>query len=150
MCHVIREIVGNPFAPWTPAPDFLGGGLVQPDGRTVYLSDTSRNIATAIQADQAFDRLPILADAVEEDGLTGRDLLDHLRHGTGHVRGGLGARRDPRPGLIRSLAGQRLDGDVPERNRVAVPAEPEVTFGPVLTRVRPIRHELGHLRQVRV
>ena len=86
MC-LIREIVGNPFAPWTPAPDFLGGGLVQPDGRTIHLSDSSRNIAAAIQAEQAFDRLPILADAVEEDGVTGRDLLDHLRHGTGHVRG---------------------------------------------------------------
>jgi hypothetical protein len=84
---LFREIVGNPFRPWKVAPDFLGGGLVQPDGRVVPLTDTVRALAMAVYADRAFDRLPVLADAAEEAGVTDRSMLDHLRHCTGHVRG---------------------------------------------------------------
>lgn len=84
---LIREVVGNPFRPWKVVPDFLGGGLVQPDGRTVPVTATARQLAAAIHAERAFDRLPVLADAAEEGGITDRALLDHLRHGTGHVRG---------------------------------------------------------------
>jgi hypothetical protein len=87
LCDLFREIVGNPFRPWKVAPDFLGGGLVQPDGRVVPVTDTVRSLAAAIYAERAYDRLPVLADAVEEAGVTDPAMLDHLRHGTAHARG---------------------------------------------------------------
>jgi len=51
------------------------------------VSATARGLAEGIAHDRAFDRLPILADALEDVGLNDLPLLDHLRHGTGHVRG---------------------------------------------------------------
>ncbi len=87
VCDLFREIVGNPFRPWKAVPDFLGGGVVQPDGRTVKLTGTARQLAEGIRTDQAFDRLPILADALEESGVTDAELLAHLRRDGGHVRG---------------------------------------------------------------
>ena len=87
VCDLFREIIGNPFRPWKVVPDFLGGGLVQPDGRTVRLTDTARRLAEGIRADQAFDRLPILADALEEAGVTDAEMLTHCRREGGHVRG---------------------------------------------------------------
>jgi len=84
---LIREVIGNPYRPWKGVPDFLGGGIVQPDGRTVHLSDTARQLAHGIHVDQAFDRLPILADALEESGITDAALLTHCRQETRHVRG---------------------------------------------------------------
>ena len=87
MCELFREVIGNPFRPWKAVPDFLGGGVVQPDGRTVRLTDAARRLAQGIQADQAFDRLPILADALEEAGFTDPELLAHCRQPAGHVRG---------------------------------------------------------------
>jgi hypothetical protein len=44
-------------------------------------------LAEGIEADRAFDRMPILADALEEAGCDERPMLDHL-HGPGpHARG---------------------------------------------------------------
>jgi predicted component of type VI protein secretion system len=48
---------------------------------------TVRKIAQAINNDQAFDRLPILADALEEAGCTDPAILDHCRGPGPHVRG---------------------------------------------------------------
>ena len=45
------------------------------------------SLAEAIYADHAFDRLPILADALEDAGCTNRDILDHCRQPGEHVRG---------------------------------------------------------------
>jgi hypothetical protein len=87
LCDLIREIVGNPFRPWKSVPGFLGGGLVQPDGQTVPVSSTARGLAEGIAADLGFDRLPILADALEEGGVTDPELLAHCRRPGGHVRG---------------------------------------------------------------
>jgi hypothetical protein len=87
ICDMIREIIGKPFRLWKVVPDFLGGGLVQPDGMTVKLTDTARRLAEGIRADQGFDRLPILADALEEAGVTDAELLAHCRREGGHVRG---------------------------------------------------------------
>jgi hypothetical protein len=87
ICDLIREIIGNPFRPWKAIPDSYGGGLVQPDGRTVRLTDTARRLAEGIRAEQAFDQLPILADALEEAGVTDAEILEHLRREGGHVRG---------------------------------------------------------------
>jgi hypothetical protein len=44
-------------------------------------------LAQAIYDEQAFDRLPILADALEEAGCTDADILNHCRSGGEHVRG---------------------------------------------------------------
>jgi hypothetical protein len=41
----------------------------------------------AIAEDRAFDRLPILADALEDAGCDDGDLLAHLRGDGPHVRG---------------------------------------------------------------
>ncbi len=87
ICDLFREVIGNPFRPWKSVADFLGGGVVQPDGQTVHLSDTVTQLARGIHTDQAFDRLPILADALEESGFTDAALLDHCRNESRHVRG---------------------------------------------------------------
>jgi hypothetical protein len=75
-CAILHDIFGNPFRPVALDPAWL-----QWDGGTV------RKIAQAIYDDRAFDRLPVLADALEEAGCADRDLLDHCRSGGEHVRG---------------------------------------------------------------
>lgn len=88
--NIIREIFANPIRPpWYPIPDWMGRGpgLMQPDGRQVSLSWTAQELARGIDADQAFDRMPILADALEEAGLTDLEFLDHCRQGGPHLRG---------------------------------------------------------------
>ncbi len=52
-----------------------------------WLSPTARSIAEAIYRDCAFDRLPILADALEEAGCTNPDILLHCRTPGEHARG---------------------------------------------------------------
>ena len=44
-------------------------------------------LSSAIDATGYFDRLPILADALEEAGCTSEDVLRHCRDETTHVRG---------------------------------------------------------------
>ena len=44
-------------------------------------------LARFIDREQAFERLPILADALEEAGCTDADVLAHCRAGGTHVRG---------------------------------------------------------------
>jgi hypothetical protein len=72
-CHLIRDIFGNPFRPVVADP--------------AWLTPTVVAIAEAIYRDRAFDRLPILADALEEAGCTDADLLLHCRQPGEHVRG---------------------------------------------------------------
>jgi len=45
------------------------------------------SLANAIYDDRAFDRLPILADALEDSGCTNADILNHCRKPGEHVRG---------------------------------------------------------------
>ncbi len=87
LCDLIREIAGNPFRPWKSIPETMGGGLVQPDGQTVRVTAAARAIAEGIAADQGFDRLPVLADALEDGGVTDAELLAHCRRPGGHLRG---------------------------------------------------------------
>jgi hypothetical protein len=70
---LVREIFGNPFRPVAVDPSWTG--------RTVT------GLARAIYKDRAFDRLPILADALEDAGCTVADILAHCRGGGEHVRG---------------------------------------------------------------
>jgi hypothetical protein len=74
ICGLVRDIVGNPFRPVA----------VESDWRTT----TVVALARGIYADRAFDRLPVLADALEDAGCTNADLLGHCRDpALTHVRG---------------------------------------------------------------
>ncbi len=66
-------IFGNPFRP------------VAFD--SAWLSSTARGIAEAIYDDRAFDRLPILGDALQDAGCENDDILSHCRGEGPHVRG---------------------------------------------------------------
>jgi hypothetical protein len=44
-------------------------------------------VAQSIYDDRAFDRLPILADALEDAGCDNADILNHCRQPGEHVRG---------------------------------------------------------------
>jgi len=44
-------------------------------------------LAQTIDTDRAFDRLPILADALEDAGCSCADILNHCWQGDEHVRG---------------------------------------------------------------
>ncbi|HEY7427668.1 MAG TPA: hypothetical protein VH682_25780 [Gemmataceae bacterium] len=48
---------------------------------------TAQKIAQGIYDERAFDRIPILADALEEAGCTNADILNHCRQSGEHVRG---------------------------------------------------------------
>ena len=87
LCRVFREIFGNPFRPFIPVPSWQGGGVIQPDGRTVMFTDAVKGIADAVHVTGDFGRLPILADALEEAGVTDEVLLAHCRDGGPHLRG---------------------------------------------------------------
>jgi hypothetical protein len=52
-----------------------------------WLTSTVTSLAQAIYADRAFDRMPILADALEDAGCTDASILEHCRGGGEHVRG---------------------------------------------------------------
>ncbi|MBL8795184.1 MAG: hypothetical protein JNM56_14865 [Planctomycetia bacterium] len=70
---LLRDILGNPFRPVT----------VDPTWRT----STVVSLAQGIYDERAFDRLPILADALEDSGCTNADMLNHCRQPGEHVRG---------------------------------------------------------------
>jgi hypothetical protein len=75
LCELVREI----FNPFRPAALEKGSQACH-DGRAT-------NLARAAYDDGAFDRLPILADALEDAGCTDSDLLGHFRGPGPHVRG---------------------------------------------------------------
>ena len=74
--NLLRDVFGNPFRPVAVEPAWLawGGGTV-------------RQLAQAIYDERAFERLPVLADALEEAGCTNADVLGHCRQPAEHVRG---------------------------------------------------------------
>jgi hypothetical protein len=76
MCRVLRCIFGNPFQPVSLDPAILR-----------WKDSTIVTLAQGIYAERAFDRLPILADALEEAGCTNADILAHCRRPGAHVRG---------------------------------------------------------------
>jgi hypothetical protein len=73
---LIRELFGNPFR-----PSSVGAFLL------VWSEGIIRKLAEGIHADRAFDRMPILADALEEAGCADDAILTHLRSPGPHVRG---------------------------------------------------------------
>jgi len=52
-----------------------------------WLTSTVTSLAQSIYQERAFDRLPILADALEDSGCTNPDILNHCRQPGEHVRG---------------------------------------------------------------
>jgi len=72
-CRHIRCIFGNPFRTMSIDPR--------------WLSSTVTALAEGIYQERAFDRMPILADALEEAGCDNKDILNHCRELDEHVRG---------------------------------------------------------------
>jgi hypothetical protein len=72
-CEWLRCLFTNPFRPAAFAP--------------AWRSETAVALASAIYAERAFDRLPILADALEEAGCDHADILAHCRGPGPHARG---------------------------------------------------------------
>ncbi|WP_238602420.1 hypothetical protein [Fimbriiglobus ruber] len=72
-CAHYRDIVGNPFRPVALEPH--------------WQTSTVLSLAKGIYNDRAFDRLPILADALEEAACYNPGLLTHCRSDATHVRG---------------------------------------------------------------
>ena len=72
-CDFLHDIFGNPFRPVTVEPRWRTPGLVAL-ARTIYEGRT-------------FDRMPVLADALEEAGCSDTDILAHCREPGEHVRG---------------------------------------------------------------
>lgn len=74
---LLHDIFGNPFRPSPPLPPAV---LTWNDG-------TIPRIAQAIYEERAFDRLPVLADALEEVRCHDAHILRHCRQPGEHVRG---------------------------------------------------------------
>jgi len=71
---IIRDILGNdPSCPVAIDPRWRMPGVLTP--------------AQVIYENRAFDRLPVLADALEEAGCTDAAILEHCRGPGPHVRG---------------------------------------------------------------
>jgi hypothetical protein len=70
---LVRDVFGYPFR---PVP-------FDQDWRTA----TARGLARSAYADHAFDRLPILADALEDAGCDSPEVLAHCRGEGPHARG---------------------------------------------------------------
>jgi hypothetical protein len=76
MCAVLRDLMGNPFRPVVLDPGWLSW-----NGGTVV------GIAQSIYEERAFDRLPILADALQDAGCNEPNILAHCYEDVDHVRG---------------------------------------------------------------
>jgi hypothetical protein len=72
-CDFIRDIFGNPFRPVTLNPSWLTSTVIA--------------LATGIYEERAFDRMPILADALQGAGCVNEDILNHCRQPGEHVKG---------------------------------------------------------------
>ncbi len=70
---LLRDVFGNPFRPVPLDPAWL-------------TSDVAA-LAAGIYEDRAFDRLPVLADALMDAGCDNGDILGHCRGSGPHVRG---------------------------------------------------------------
>ena len=72
--QLLREIFGNPLRPVSLNPAWLTSDVLL--------------LARGICAERAFDRMPILADALQDAGCTNEDVLNHCRDAKQvHVRG---------------------------------------------------------------
>jgi hypothetical protein len=72
-CGLVRDIFGNPFRPIAFDPSWHTSTVVA--------------LATGIYEEKAFDRMPILADALQDAGCDNEEILQHCRGENVHVRG---------------------------------------------------------------
>lgn len=72
-CEILRELFGNPFR--RPAMDVRW-----------FTSDVV-GVARGIYSDRAFERMPILADALMDAGCEDERIIVHCRADKAHVRG---------------------------------------------------------------
>jgi hypothetical protein len=68
-----HDIFGNPFRPVSFLPE--------------WRTSTVLALATGIYEEKAFDRMPILADALMDAGCSNEDILSHCRGPGPHTRG---------------------------------------------------------------
>ncbi len=73
---LLRDIFVNPFRSVAVDPSWLA-----------WNNATVVRVAQGVYEGRAFDRLPVLADAIEDAGCTNPDILDHCREPGEHVRG---------------------------------------------------------------
>jgi hypothetical protein len=73
LCHIVRDIFGNPFRPVAFDPS--------------WWTSTAVGLATAMYESRDFAAMPILADALEEAGCDEPSVLAHCRGDGPHVRG---------------------------------------------------------------
>ena len=73
ICEMFRDIFGNPFLALEINP--------------AWQTATVASLAETIYEDRAFDRMPILGDALEEAGCTNAEIMAHCRGAGPHVRG---------------------------------------------------------------
>jgi hypothetical protein len=52
-----------------------------------WLTSAGLTLARGVEAERAFDRLPILADALQDAGCDDEEVLGHCRDDTVHARG---------------------------------------------------------------
>jgi hypothetical protein len=70
-CHLLRDIVGNPWQPVTLAPrQWLN---------CPWLTQNVLSVAQGIYEDLAFDHMPILHDALVDAGCDNEDVLRHCK-----------------------------------------------------------------------
>jgi hypothetical protein len=69
----LRCIFGSPFRPVTLD--------------SIWQTGTVVSLAQSIYDERAFERMPVLADALEDAGCTDPSILEHCRGGGQHVRG---------------------------------------------------------------
>jgi hypothetical protein len=73
LAGLVRDVFGNPFRPVVFDP--------------AWRAETVAALASAIYPDRAFDRMPILADTLEDAGCDNADILNHCRGPGPHFRG---------------------------------------------------------------
>ena len=71
--ELVREVIGNPFRPVACDPTWRTADVI--------------GVARGIYEDRAFDRLPLLADALMDAGSDDAEMLAHCRSPGPHVRG---------------------------------------------------------------
>jgi len=70
---LVKDIFGNPYRPITL--------------NSSWLTSTVLALANGIYSEKAFDRMPILADALQDAGCDNEEILQHCRGPGVHVRG---------------------------------------------------------------
>jgi len=67
--------------------DIVGHLFVSASVNSAWLTPAVVSTARSIYRDHAFDRMPILADALQDAGCTNDDILNHCRQPGEHARG---------------------------------------------------------------